>query len=204
MKRFCLPIILCSALVALIVAGITSTHAAGISNCSLTYTVRWGDTLSGIASQHRETWQGIQQINELANPNFIFPGEQLCLARRNVTATAIKGTGNYFSYPQCTWGANQKYHALHGIWVPWTTNSNAYQWADRARDFHWTVSAAPQVGDIFVLAPHQQGAYGLGHVGVVTQVKGKTFIGTSTNWFPRFYSFTDVEYTTTGVQFLRY
>jgi surface antigen len=152
---------------------------------------------------HGKTWQEVQQINGLANPNFIFPGQSLCLAR-NTVSTAIKGTGNYFSYPQCTWGANQKYHALHGIWVPWTQNSNAYQWADRARDFHWTVSSTPQVGDIFVLAPWRQGAYGLGHVGVVLSVGAKTFEGTSTNWFPHFFQFTNITYTTAGVQFLRY
>lgn len=44
-----------------------------------TYTVRAGDTLSGIASAHGTSWQELQRINGLANANLIFPGQVLKL-----------------------------------------------------------------------------------------------------------------------------
>lgn len=42
-----------------------------------TYTVRSGDTLSGIASRYGTSWQALAQKNGLANPNIIFPGQVL-------------------------------------------------------------------------------------------------------------------------------
>ena len=44
-----------------------------------TYTVRSGDTLSGIAAAHGTSWQELQRINGLANANLIFPGQVLKL-----------------------------------------------------------------------------------------------------------------------------
>lgn len=42
-----------------------------------TYTVRAGDTLSGIAARYGTSWQALAQKNGLANPNLIFPGQVL-------------------------------------------------------------------------------------------------------------------------------
>lgn len=42
-----------------------------------TYTVRSGDTLSGIASKYGTTWQALQAKNGLRNPNMIYPGQVL-------------------------------------------------------------------------------------------------------------------------------
>jgi LysM repeat protein len=44
-----------------------------------TYTVQPGDTLSGIAARFGTTWQHLQQINGLADPNRIFPGQVLLI-----------------------------------------------------------------------------------------------------------------------------
>lgn len=44
-----------------------------------TYTVRSGDTLSGIAAKFGTSWQELQRINGLANANLIFPGQVLTL-----------------------------------------------------------------------------------------------------------------------------
>lgn len=41
------------------------------------YTVKSGDTLSGIASKYGTTWQRLQQLNGLADPNKIYPGQVL-------------------------------------------------------------------------------------------------------------------------------
>ncbi|TCO47291.1 LysM peptidoglycan-binding domain-containing protein [Actinocrispum wychmicini] len=44
-----------------------------------TYTVVRGDTLSGIAARFGTTWRTLQEINGIANPNLIFPGQVLRL-----------------------------------------------------------------------------------------------------------------------------
>jgi len=91
--------------------------------------------------------------------------------------------GNQFPWPACTWWANQRYHQLHGIYVPWRTQSNAWQWTARAYNFHWRVSRTPAAGWIMDLQPWVQGAYGMGHVGVVERVLGGGyFIASSTSW----------------------
>lgn len=42
-----------------------------------TYTVKSGDTLSGIAAKYGTTWQALQQINGIADANKIYPGQVL-------------------------------------------------------------------------------------------------------------------------------
>lgn len=42
-----------------------------------THEVKRGDTLSGIARQYGTTWQRLQELNRLANPNVIRPGMKL-------------------------------------------------------------------------------------------------------------------------------
>lgn len=44
------------------------------------YTVQSGDTLSGIAAKFGTSWQHLAQINGLANPNLIYPGQVLRIA----------------------------------------------------------------------------------------------------------------------------
>lgn len=44
---------------------------------SRTYTVRAGDTLSGIAARYGTTWQHLQQLNGIADANRIYPGQVL-------------------------------------------------------------------------------------------------------------------------------
>lgn len=46
---------------------------------SNTYTVRSGDTLSGIAAKHGTSWQTLARINGISNPNRIYPGQVLKL-----------------------------------------------------------------------------------------------------------------------------
>lgn len=41
------------------------------------YTVKSGDTLSGIASKYSVTWQKLQLLNNLPDPNKIYPGQKL-------------------------------------------------------------------------------------------------------------------------------
>lgn len=50
---------------------------ASHSHATQTYTVRSGDTLSGIAARYGTTWQHLQQLNGLADPNRIYVGQVL-------------------------------------------------------------------------------------------------------------------------------
>lgn len=45
-----------------------------------TYTVKAGDTLSGIAAKYGTTWQKLQSANKIANPNLIRVGQTLKIA----------------------------------------------------------------------------------------------------------------------------
>lgn len=44
------------------------------------YIVRYGDTLSGITSRYGTTWQNLQRLNGLNNPNWIYPGQRIRVA----------------------------------------------------------------------------------------------------------------------------
>lgn len=52
------------------------TQRVNTSN-TITYTVKSGDTLSGIAQKYGTTYQAIVQKNGIANPNKIYPGQVL-------------------------------------------------------------------------------------------------------------------------------
>lgn len=51
--------------------------AAEKKPASVYYTVKRGDTLSGIASKYGTTYQRLAQINGIANPNKIYPGQKI-------------------------------------------------------------------------------------------------------------------------------
>lgn len=51
----------------------------GVVQAPKTYTVQRGDYLSSIAARYNTTWMKLQQLNGLANPNVIFPGQVLRL-----------------------------------------------------------------------------------------------------------------------------
>jgi len=93
------------------------------------------------------------------------------------------GQVNVFPYGQCTWWADQRYFQIHGVFVPWRTQADAWEWTARAYQFSWHVSNSPSVGSIIDLQPWVQGAYGLGHVAVVEKVLSNGHVIASTmNW----------------------
>ena len=49
------------------------------SNLNIEYTVKPNDTLSDIANKYNTTWQYLAQINNLSNPNLIYPGQKLTI-----------------------------------------------------------------------------------------------------------------------------
>lgn len=183
------------------------------SSSDRTYVVVSGDTLSGIAYRFGTNWGSLASHNHIANPNLIYANQVICIpgagtvnnvvhtststshvtlntisAPRSTTKTVVAasspvGSVNVFPYGQCTWWANQRYFELHGVFVPWTTQSDAWEWTARAYQFGWHVSSSPTVGSIIDLQPWVQGAYGLGHVGVVEQVLSNGHvIASNMNW----------------------
>jgi len=173
-----------------------------------TYVVVSGDTLGAIASRYKTTWQKLASYNHIQNPNLIYVNEKVCIpggSQASSSPPPVKGTGNYFPYGH-TWWANERYHQLHGIYVPWTTNSDAWAWTARAHDFHWRVSSSPTVGAIVNLQPWVQGAYGLGHVAVVERVLSNgDVIASNMNWGAYYWKVVDVEFAPgPGVTFITY
>lgn len=186
--------------VASVIAGgvLTASFAHASYYCSSSdavYTVKSGDTLGLIAWRYKTTYQRLQSYNKIPNANIIYVAEHICIPQASATKPAPlppttptqgnvpHGTSNVFPYPSCTWWASQRFYQMHGYYVPWTTNSNAYQWTDRAYNFGWRVSSQPHVGAIIDLQPWVQGAYGYGHVAVVESVMGNGyFVGSNTNW----------------------
>ena len=187
--------------------------ASMCSNHDNTYFVVRGDTLQRIAHRYGINWHALASYNRIANPNLIYTRQRICIphqtagssggrvssyasthaAGARLKSSAIPqpsaeskgavGTGNFFPYGACTWWANQRYHQVHNVFVPWTTNANAWQWVARAYQFGWHVSNTPVKGSIIVLQPWVQGAYGLGHVAYVESVMSNgDVLASSMSW----------------------
>jgi len=173
------------------------------ANGDTTYTVASGDTLAAIAGRFGTAWQQLANHNQLTDANKIYVNQNICLPGKagNVSLTlpehgtevqpfvsvsmdvAVRGHSNAFPYGQCTWWASQRFFQMHGVYVPWAMNANAWQWTARANEFHWRVSGRPSVGSIIVLQPWVQGAYNLGHVAVVEHIlKNGHVIASNMNW----------------------
>jgi N-acetylmuramoyl-L-alanine amidase len=123
--------------------------ASPCSSGDQVYAVVSGDTLGGIASRYHTTWQRLASYNHIANPNFIHIHQTVCIpgkARPTSGPAPVKGTGNYFPYGQCTWWASYRYFQLHGVYVPWKTQSEAWEWTARAQ--------GTSIG-IFLALPHK-------------------------------------------------
>ena len=173
------------------------------------YVVQSGNTLGGIAARYNMSWQKLATYNHVANPNLIYINQTVCIPGHHVPKSGpppVRGKGNYFPYGQCTQWAAQRYFQLHRVYVPWTTQSDAWQWTARAYNFHWHVSNMPHVGDIIDLQPWVEGAYGLGHVAVVERVLGNGHvIASNLNWGVYYWKVVDVEFAPgPGVTFISF
>ena len=59
------------------------------------YTVRSGDTLSGIAQRYNTTYQAIAEKNGISNPNLIYPGQRLLISGKYASSSGASGPGTY-------------------------------------------------------------------------------------------------------------
>lgn len=189
------------------IGAFAQSHCAGGDQV---YTVVSGDTLSKIAGRYHTTWRALASYNHIANPNMIYVRQTVCIPGHTVVQQygqpPARGRGNFFPPGQCTWYAAQRYYQLTHIYVPWTTQSNAWQWTARAYQFRWHVSSRPSVGAIIDLQPWVEGAYGLGHVAVVEQVLSNGHvIASNLNWGVYYWRVVDVEFSPgPGVTFITF
>jgi surface antigen len=133
-------------------------------------------------------------------------GHSLSQTAHADTANSVpKGSYNWFPYPACTWWADQRYHELHGAYVPWKTQADAWEWTARAQQFGWKVSTRASMGAIINLQPWVQGAYGLGHVAVVEKVYSDgSVLASNMSWGSNIYQVVDVHfYPGAGVTFIQ-
>lgn len=188
------------------------------------YTVLDGDTLDSIATSNGMTWQDLAAYNSIPNADLIYVNQQICIPNQTQTVDeanpdsqfaptqqaamasvrGAKGASDPFPYGQCTYWASLRYKQVHGFYVPWSTNANAWQWVARARDFHWSVSSKPTVGSIIVLQPYVQLASGLGHVAFVEKVLPNGHVTASNmNWGGHGAQVVDVDFfPAPGVSFI--
>ena len=66
---------------------------------SITYTVRRGNTLSQIARAYGVTVEHIAELNNILNPNLIYPGQKLRITdSTNTTLNPVDQTQSYYTY----------------------------------------------------------------------------------------------------------
>jgi len=116
--------------------------------------------------------------------------------------TAQCAQSNPFPSDQCTFWASKRYQELAGCFVPWS--GDAHSWAGQATGFGWVKSDNPSVPSIMCLQAFVQGAFALGHVGVVESINADGSVETSNlNWQPHPKEIVTVQHTVgAGVSFL--
>jgi lysozyme len=70
-------VLLVAMLAAPLAASASSSHHCGC--CTRWYTIRYGDTLAGIAARYHTTVYHLAHINGITNPNHIIAGRAICV-----------------------------------------------------------------------------------------------------------------------------
>ena len=94
--------------------------APATSTTDTTYTVKAGDTLSGIAEKYGTTYQHLAQINGISNPNLIYPGQVIKIngTTTNTTTYTVK-SGDTLSGIAAMYGTTYQHLAnINGISNP--------------------------------------------------------------------------------------
>lgn len=84
---------------------------------------------------------------------------------------------------QCTYWADEEFHAHSGLWPDFTGPNDGYAqyWAVNAARKGWTVTSIPEVDSVAVFPPGVNGALSDGHVAWVTAVSGNHITITEMN-----------------------
>ena len=157
------------------VSGSTSSSTSSNTSTGSTYTVKSGDTLSGIAAKYGTTYQKIMSLNGLSNFN-IYPGQKLKVSGKASTGgsgssstgsagykTPVFNHSNLYDWGQCTWHVfNKRAQIGKGISTYWW---NANNWDTAAAADGYTIDRKATVGSIL----QSDMAY-YGHVAFVESV----------------------------------
>ena len=60
----------------------------------ITYRVGWGNTLSGIAAHYGTSYWTLARYNHIANPNYIYVGQAICIPSRSSSPISSSGGSN--------------------------------------------------------------------------------------------------------------
>lgn len=67
------------------------------NNSTITYTVKSGDTLSGIAAKYGTTYQAIASLNGISNPNKIYVGQKLKISKGSTSSASSSSSKQYYT-----------------------------------------------------------------------------------------------------------
>ncbi|MDU7149893.1 MAG: LysM peptidoglycan-binding domain-containing protein [Clostridium sp.] len=81
----------------LISGGNTSIPNINQGGTTTTYTVKEGDTLSEIAQRYGTTTERLAQINNISDPNLIYPGQVLRISSNSSTGSTSDGTATTYT-----------------------------------------------------------------------------------------------------------
>jgi LysM repeat protein len=68
----------------------TTSQAYAASSCSKEYTIKHGDTLSGIAQRYKTNVKTLATNNGIANPDLIYAGNKLCVDGVSANAAVVQ------------------------------------------------------------------------------------------------------------------
>ncbi|AGL02953.1 BsuPI-related putative proteinase inhibitor [Desulfoscipio gibsoniae] len=92
----------------------------------MTYTVQPGDTLASIAYRHGTTVQQLVELNNIANPNYIWVGQRIEVPNDDGTVGQTGGGGNTGGDPSAS-------RIVDGLRYTISTDRTRYQRGDRVR-----------------------------------------------------------------------
>lgn len=82
------------------------------------YTVQNGDTLSGIAMKYKTTWQNLASLNNMENPNIIYPGQVLKVPLTSTLASTlytVQSGDSLWSIAEKFLGNGQRYREIKSL-----------------------------------------------------------------------------------------
>ena len=140
--------------------------ASGSSGRTATYTVKYGDSLSAIASKYGTTYQKIMQLNGLTN-FFIYPGQKLKVPGGSSSSSSSNNTRSNGGYYSPTFNHQNLYTWGQCTWHVFNRRADGY-----------TIDYRPTVGSI---AQTDAGYYG--HVAFVERVNSDgSILVSEMNW----------------------
>ena len=75
----------------------TSTASATTSSATTTYTVKSGDTLSGIAAKYNTTYTTLAKVNNISNANEIYVGQTLKISTTSTTSSTSTSSSKSYT-----------------------------------------------------------------------------------------------------------